>query len=125
MNKNICVGGILQNPSTLKYTQFNVMTLKNKEGRAMLSINSGITRITVPFEPVFEAMAEWSEKERGGEARKLLDVAPTAPIACCEWIKSGYGSYVCSKCNIEWFLDDGVPEIKYCPNCGAKLEVAR
>lgn len=21
--------------------------------------------------------------------------------------------------------EDGVPEIKYCPNCGAKLEVAR
>lgn len=43
----------------------------------------------------------------------------------CEWTESGYGSYICSACNIEWFTDDGTPEIKYCPNCGAKLEVAR
>lgn len=62
MNKNIYVGGILQNPSTLKYTQFNVMMFKDKEGRTMLSINSGITRITVPFEQVLEAMAEWRKE---------------------------------------------------------------
>lgn len=125
MSKSIYVGGILQNPSTLKYTQFNVMTLKNKEGRTMLSINSGITRITVPFEPVFEAMAEWSEKERGGKARKLLDVAPTAPIARCEWIESDHGSYICSACGEDWVLNDGTPEenhMNYCPRCGAIME---
>lgn len=48
-----------------------------------------------------------------------------APIARCEWIESEYSSYICSACGIEWMLDDGTPEVRYCPNCGAKLEVAR
>lgn len=63
MSKSIYAGGILQSPSTLKYTQFNVMMQKDKNGQALLSINDGITRFTVPFEPVFDAMTEWSEKE--------------------------------------------------------------
>lgn len=48
-----------------------------------------------------------------------------APVEHCDWIQTEYGDYRCSACNIEWFLDDGAPEIKYCPNCGAKLEVSR
>ena len=43
----------------------------------------------------------------------------------CEWIESEDGYYICSACGIEWMLDDGAPEIIYCPNCGAKLEETR
>lgn len=66
MSKSIYVGGLFYSPSTLKYRQFNVMMQKDKNGQALLSINDGITRFTVPFKPVFDAMTEWDEKERGG-----------------------------------------------------------
>lgn len=55
----------------------------------------------------------------------VIPAADVAPIARCEWIESEYGSYTCSACNIEWMLDDGTPEVRYCPNCGAILEESR
>lgn len=61
-------------------------------------------------------------------AQKLLDAAPTADVVeevRCEWVKSEYGSYICSACGIEWMLDDWTPEVRYCPNCGAILEESR
>ena len=67
MNKSTYVGGILQSPSALKYTQFNVMIQKDKNGQAFLTISNGATRFTVPFEQVFSAMKEWDEEERGGK----------------------------------------------------------
>ena len=60
--------------------------------------------------------------------QKLLDAAPTADVVeevRCECIESEDGYYICSACGIEWMLDDGAPEIIYCPNCGAKLEETR
>lgn len=55
----------------------------------------------------------------------VIPTADVAPIVRGEWVESEYGSYICSACGIEWMLDDGVPEIKYCPNCGARLEETR
>lgn len=66
MNKSIYIGGILDSPSTLKYTQFNVVISKDKDGLAVMSIDSGVTRFTVPFEQIFSAMKEWDDKEKGG-----------------------------------------------------------
>lgn len=57
-----------------------------------------------------------------------LAVIPTADVVeevRCEWIESEYGYYMCSACGIEWMLDDLTPEVRYCPNCGARLEETR
>ena len=42
-----------------------------------------------------------------------------------ELIESEYGYYMCSACGIEWMRDDLTPEVRYCPNCGARLEETR
>lgn len=71
------------------------------------------------------------------KARKLLESAPTAPIAYGEWIgvegdgyaedENGemqivYDVFECSNCGCEHHAD-GEPRWAYCPDCGSKMDL--
>lgn len=50
----------------------------------------------------------------------LFDDPPTIEYKKGHWILKGYGIGVCSECD---FCVGNVYVSKYCPNCGAKMEV--
>lgn len=66
-----------------------------------------------------------------GLARKLNEIpaADVAPVVHGHWeeVESGWDdlAYRCSVCGDEWLLTAGTPEdhnMKYCQNCGAKMD---
>ena len=68
----------------------------------------------------------WSEVER---ILRELPAVDAVPVVHGRWEKVDDMwddiHYRCSACGCEWFLEDGTPEengMKYCPNCGAKMD---
>ena len=55
----------------------------------------------------------------------VIQTADVVEEVRCDWAQTEYGDYRCSACGIEWMLDDLTPEVRYCPNCGARLEETR
>lgn len=60
------------------------------------------------------------------ERSKTLDYSP---VMLGEWVEQedfcGDPYYTCSACKIDWVCIDGTPAengMRYCPNCGAKME---
>lgn len=55
---------------------------------------------------------------------ELPSVQPTRPTGKWEYVQYDYnpniGNWHCSECRF-MFVMSGVPEYKYCPNCGARM----
>lgn len=83
----------------------------------------------------YEFTAPNERYKQGGECvlnfymPKIIDNAPTIdaePVRCGKWIEQDDGSYyTCSFCKNEWITLEGNPidnNMKYCPQCGAKMD---
>ena len=70
-----------------------------------------------------------------GSVKRVLMQAPTADVVEVrhgEWIEKDDGwdgvLYTCSVCNCDWCTIDGTPfenNMRYCPECGAKMDGER
>lgn len=58
-----------------------------------------------------------------------IPAVDAAPVVHGRWIEhedcNGDSYYTCSACNCDWTTIDGTPEwnnMRYCPECGAKMD---
>lgn len=75
----------------------------------------------------------WEEEDREVAITcvKYAEAADVAPVKHGKWEQRDYfdeddNVYVCSACDEPWTLNAGNPKennMKYCPNCGAKMDL--
>ena len=51
-----------------------------------------------------------------------LEPADVAQVVHAKWKHKYWDVYACSNCRIEQDFDHGAPNLKYCPNCGARMD---
>ena len=79
--------------------------------------------------------AEWELQDicSGEEDRdwlmKCINEAPTIeaePVKHGKWIEKEEGKLCCTECEYTYkHFNDEFPKLKYCPNCGSRMEVAK